>query len=62
MTIFTSYEFVVQKLQVAPGARLLHDIKNLDIYFRKKSHLLKALETGKNIIEKLWNANKILQV
>ena len=51
MSIFTRHDFVVQKLQVPAGRRAEHDIKNLDIYFRRKSHLLQALATGKiNVI------------
>ena len=43
---FTSYEFVVQKLEEAPGLRSQHDIKDLDIYFRRKSNLFKTVPTG----------------
>lgn len=43
---FTSYEFVTEKLEVAPGCRAYSDIKNLDLYFRRKSTLFKTVSTG----------------
>ena len=43
---FTSYEFVVQKLKIPLGSRSQHDVKDLDIFFRRKSDLFKTVSTG----------------
>ena len=44
---FTSYSFVVEKLRVPAGERNEHEVKNLDIWFRRKSKILKNVNAGK---------------